>query len=265
MKELTMFSWNVNGIRALIKKEIYRGRDFFNWLKEESPDILCFQETKSQEEQIKDELLNPLDYRGYWRSAERKGYSGVVTFAKEEPLNVEYGLGIANLDKEGRFVALEFEKFILCNVYFPNGKKDQERLKYKMDYYDAFLEYCERKRSNGKSVIFCGDVNTAHKPIDLTHPKANENISGFLPIEREWMDKIVSMGYIDTFRFKHGAIPEKYSWWSVRNIGAREKNVGWRLDYFFVTEDLKEKIIEADILTDVMGSDHCPVSLKLKI
>lgn len=265
MKELAMISWNVNGIRALVKKEIYKGRDFYSWLKEESPDLLCIQETKSQKAQIKDELLNPLDYSSYWSSAERKGYSGVVTFSKEEPLNVEYGLGEANLDTEGRFVSTEYEKFVLCNVYFPNGKKNQERLGYKMYYYNAFLEFCERKRSEGKSVIFCGDVNTAHKPIDLTHPKANESISGFLPIEREWMDKIARMGYIDTFRLKHGDVPEKYTWWSVRNIGARERNVGWRLDYFFVTEDLKNNIIEANILPEVMGSDHCPVSLKLKL
>ena len=265
MKEITMLSWNVNGIRAMVKKEIYKGKDFCTWLEKDGPDILCLQETKANEEQIKDKLLNPLDYNGYWNSAERKGYSGVVTFTKEEPKNVEYGLGVAELDTEGRFVAIEFEKFVLCNVYFPNGKQSKERLQYKLDYYDAFLNYCEAKRKKGLSVIFCGDVNTAHKPIDLTHPQANEAISGFLPIEREWMDKIVNMGYIDTFRFKHGEVPEKYTWWSMRNIGARERNVGWRLDYFFVTEDLKENIIEANILPEIMGSDHCPVSLKLKI
>ena len=265
MKEFTMLSWNVNGIRAMVKKDIYKSRDFLDWLKENTPDILCIQETKAQIDQIKDDLLNPLEYRGYWNSAERKGYSGVVTFSKEEPLNVEYGLGVAKLDNEGRFVATEYENFILCNVYFPNGKKNKERLQYKLDYYDAFLDYCENKRKKGKSVIFCGDVNTAHKEIDLTHPKANETISGFLPIEREWMDKIVRMGYIDTFRLKHGDVPEKYTWWSMRNIGARERNVGWRLDYFFVTEDLKDNIIEAKILPEIMGSDHCPVSLKLKL
>jgi exodeoxyribonuclease-3 len=264
MNDLTLFSWNVNGIRALAKKNIYKEQDFFTWLKNESPDILCLQETKAHPDQVSEKLQNPPGYHGFWSAAERKGYSGTVTYTKEKPISVSTELGIKHLDNEGRHVITEHPNFILINSYFPNGKKDQERLDYKMEYYEEFLKYINKKRKEGKSIIFCGDVNTAHKPMDLTHPKGNEKISGFLPIEREWIDKVIAQGYIDTFRHFYPKLAEQYTWWTVRSIGAREKNVGWRLDFFFVSDDLMKNISESTILKDVMGSDHCPVSLKLK-
>ncbi len=260
-----LLSWNVNGIRALAKKKLVNEQDFFEWLEKVSPDFLCLQETKAHPDQVTEELLNPPGYKGYWSAAERKGYSGVVTFAKEEPINVTTELGSKKLDNEGRHVILEYSNFVLANSYFPNGKKNAERLQYKLDYYDKFLEVMENYRKNGKSVIFCGDVNTAHKPIDLTHPKANEAISGFLPIERAWLDKIIDMGYIDSLRHFYPDKPEKYTWWSMRNIGARDRNVGWRLDYFFVSSNLLEKVTKAYILTEVIGSDHCPVGLNINL
>lgn len=264
MKNLTLLSWNVNGIRALVKKYVYKDLTFLDWLEKESPDVLCLQETKAHPDQLKDNLLNIPNYHANWNAAERKGYSGVVTYSKEKPIDVTYNLSKAHLNNEGRLLITEFENFVLCNGYFPNGKKNAERLQYKMDFYDDFLKLIEEKRSSGKSIIFCGDINTAHKEIDLTHPKANEKISGFLPIERAWMDKVVQTGYIDSLRHLHKDEPNHHSWWSVRNIGARERNVGWRLDYFFISADLLPKMTTAYILTDIMGSDHCPVGLKLQ-
>jgi exodeoxyribonuclease-3 len=265
MKEFKLISWNVNGIRAALKKELIPNHDFYSWLKYEAPDILCIQETKAHPDQVPKELLELEGYYNYWSAAERKGYSGVVTFTKEKPINVTTTLGKKHLDNEGRHVITEFSNFVLLNSYFPNGKKNKERLDYKMEYYDVFLDYIEDIRKRGKSVIFCGDINTAHKPIDLTHPKANEKISGFLPIEREWMDKLIEKDYLDTFRHFYPNKKEAYTWWSVRNIGARERNVGWRLDYFFVSKNLIENVVDSYMLKDVMGSDHCPVGLKIKI
>jgi exodeoxyribonuclease-3 len=265
MKELTLLSWNVNGIRAISKKNVYQEQDFFSWLDSESPDFFCLQETKAHPDQVSEKLLNPPGYYGCWSAAERKGYSGVVTFTKEKPISVSTELGVKHLDTEGRHVITEYTDFILINSYFPNGKKNKERLDYKMKYYEEFLKYINKTRKQGKSIIFCGDVNTAHTPIDLTHPKGNEKISGFLPIEREWIDKVIDQGFIDSFRHFNPDVPEQYTWWSVRSIGARERNVGWRLDYFFVSDDLIKNVTEATILKDVLGSDHCPVLLKLKI
>lgn len=265
MKELKFISWNVNGIRAAIKKELKPNQDFYIWLKFESPDILCIQEIKASPEQVPNKLLNLEGYHSYWSAAERKGYSGVVTFTKEEPMNITTTLGRNHLDNEGRHVITEFPNFILLNSYFPNGKKNVERLNYKMEYYDVFLEYIEDLKKKGKSIIFCGDVNTAHKPIDLTHPKTNEKISGFLPTERAWIDKIIEKGYIDTFRHLHPDKVEAYTWWSVRNIGARDRNIGWRLDYFFVSKNLIDNVIDSYMLSDVKGSDHCPVGLKINV
>ena len=259
MNELTLLSWNVNGIRALVKKNVYLEQDFFTWFENLSPDVFCIQETKAHPDQVSKKLLNPLGYTGYWSVAERKGYSGVVTYTKTKPLSISTELGISHLDNEGRHVITEHPKFILINSYFPNGKMNQERLDYKMEYYAEFLKFINKKRKEGKSIIFCGDVNTAHKPIDLTHPKGNEKISGFLPIEREWIDEVIAQGYIDTFRHFFPDLAEQYTWWSVRNIGARERNVGWRLDYFFVSEDLLKNVVESSIMKDVMGSDHCPI------
>jgi len=250
-----IYSWNVNGIRAI------KGKGFIEWVISEKPDVLCIQETKIQEDQIVAQLKNIEGYYSYFSCAQKKGYSGVAIYTKQKPLSVNYGIGIEKFDSEGRILIAEYEDFILFSVYFPNGQKDEDRLSYKMEFYDELLAYCELLRKKGKKLIICGDYNTAHNPIDLKNPKANEKYSGFLPIERAWMDKFISYGYVDTFRHLHGE-EIKYSWWSYR-FKAREKNVGWRLDYFFVTEDLLSVVKEADILNEVVGSDHCPVSIIL--
>ena len=263
MREITLLSWNVNGIRAVSKKEIYQGLKFTEWLHKTKPDILCLQETKAHPEQLEPKLISPQGYKSYWNSAEKKGYSGVVTYSKLKPTKVNFSLNSNKFDSEGRVVETEYPDFVLFNVYFPNGKASDERLKYKMTFYDHFLDYINNLKEKGKSIIVCGDVNTAHKEIDLTHPKANEKISGFLPIERDWMDKFFSNGYVDTFRY-FNKDPKNYTWWSMRTR-ARERNVGWRLDYFFVSDDLIEQVTDAYILSDIYGSDHCPVGLKLKL
>ncbi len=262
----TLLSWNVNGIRAMSKKVIYQRVKFNTWLNRTSPDMLCIQETKAHPDQLTSKLLNPQGYKSYWNSAEKKGYSGVATYSKITPLRVNYKIGEEKFDREGRIIETEYPEFVLFNVYFPNGKLNEERLKYKLEFYDYFLGYIEKVREEGKSIVVCGDVNTAHTEIDLTHPKSNENVSGFLPIERKWIDKLLSLGYVDTFRHFNKE-PKHYTWWSVRNIvkgvTARERNVGWRIDYFFVTEDIIENVRESYMLPEVIGSDHCPLVLKL--
>jgi exodeoxyribonuclease-3 len=252
---LRLISWNVNGIRAIEKK------GFINWFESESPDILCLQETKAQPGQLSEALLKPKGYHVYWNSAEKKGYSGTVTYTKQKPVKGQE-LGIERFDSEGRTVMTEFENFILFNIYFPNGQKNEERLKYKLDFYDSYLKHVESLRQKGKSIILCGDVNTAHKPIDLARPKANEKVSGFLPVERKWLDKLVKKGYLDTFRH-FCKEPDHYTWWDYITR-ARERNVGWRIDYFFITEDLLPRLKDAFILSDVMGSDHCPIGIEIR-
>ncbi|MCG3223426.1 MAG: exodeoxyribonuclease III [Candidatus Heimdallarchaeota archaeon] len=264
MSEMTLISWNVNGIRAVSKKEVHENLKFNDWLNKLSPDILCIQEIKAQIDQLTEQIISPQGYTSYWHSAERKGYSGVATYSKTKPVRVNNNLGIEKFDVEGRVVETEFNNFTLFNVYFPNGKLNKERLRYKLDFYDAFLDYVIKLKEEGKSIIICGDVNTAHAEIDLTHAKANENISGFLEEEREWIDRLIAAGFIDSFR-KFNKGPEHYTWWSMRNIGARDRNVGWRIDYFFVSKDLEDKLTDAYMLSDVMGSDHCPIVLKLKL
>jgi exodeoxyribonuclease-3 len=257
MKEMEILCWNVNGVRAVQKK------GFLDWLQQVSPDILCLQETKVQLGEISPELKQPADYYAYWDFPERKGYSGVVTFTKEKPLEVENGFGIKRFEIEGRAIITRYPEFTLFNIYFPNGKMSRERLQYKMDFYDAFLDFAESLKTRGEKLIVCGDFNTAHKEVDLARPKENENVSGFLPMEREWMDKFVAHGFVDTFRHFNKE-PGYYTWWSLRTR-ARERNIGWRLDYFFVTENLLGSVIEASILSNVEGSDHCPVGIKLRL
>lgn len=252
---MKIYSWNVNGIRAIKRK------GFLDWMGEEQPDIIGLQETKIQDEQISDDLRNIEGYNSYFSFAERKGYSGVALYTKEEPISVRYGIGIERFDKEGRVLIAEYPEFTLLNVYFPNGKRNKERLKYKLDFYDDILDYCEELRAKGQQLIIFGDYNTAHHEIDLKNPQANEGTSGFLPIEREWFDKLLEYGYLDTYRYFYPGKVE-YSWWSYRTR-ARERNAGWRIDYHFVSDRLTEKIKDAKILTDVMGSDHCPVTLEL--
>lgn len=253
----TLYSWNVNGIRAAQKK------GFLDWLHQTKPDILGIQETKAHPDQLDEELRNPAGYHAYWASAERKGYSGVALFTRIEPNSVQIGLGIDEYDREGRTIVAEFDEYVLITAYFPNGSRDHSRVPFKMAYKKSFLEFCNQLRSQGKKIVFCGDVNTAHREIDLARPKENQNTTGFLPIEREWLDKVVEQGYIDTFRFLHPEKTEAYSWWAYWGK-ARERNVGWRLDYFFTSPDLKENILAAEILAEVQGSDHCPVLLTIE-
>ena len=257
MKKLRILSWNVNGIRAAQKK------GFIDWVSKESPDIICLQETKAHPEQLSKELLNINGYKSYFSSSiVKKGYSGVAIYTKQEPVKVERGFGISKFDDEGRIIVADYKKFVLINIYYPNGKASDIRLKYKMDFYDAFLKYTENLKSKGKKLVICGDVNTAHKEIDLARPKENEKVSGFLPIEREWMDKFFSHGYHDTFRMFNSE-PEQYSWWD-QVTRARDRNVGWRIDYFFVSENFKKNVKDAFIMQDVMGSDHCPVGIDIE-
>ena len=255
-KSLRLISWNVNGIRASHKKGL------LGWFKKVNPDMLCLQETKAHPDQLVDELKNVEGYISYFSSAEKKGYSGVVIYTQRKPLNVQHGIGIKKFDSEGRFIITEFEEFILFNIYFPNGKASPERLKYKMDFYDSFLKHCKKLLKQGKKIVICGDVNTAHKEIDLARPKENSKTSGFLPEEREWIDKFLAAGFIDTFRMFNQE-PENYTWWDMVTR-ARDRNVGWRIDYFYASENLKDNIKSASILSSVMGSDHCPIELELK-
>lgn len=253
---MKLLCWNVNGIRAIARK------GFLEWLEHEQPDILCLQETKASPDQLDKALLEPDHYFAYWHSSVvKKGYSGVVTYTKKKPLHVEYGMLGEKFDGEGRVVMTEFKEFALFNVYFPNGKASGDRLNFKLEFYEAFLKKIEDLRKKGKKIIFCGDINTAHKEIDLARPKENEDISGFLPIERKWIDRVVEKGYIDTLREFHKG-PDLYTWWSLQ-AGARPRNVGWRIDYFFLQPELKKHLKDAYILPDVMGSDHCPVGIKL--
>ena len=256
MKKIKLISWNVNGIRAAYKK------GFLDWFKSAKPDILCLQETKAMREQLPDDLLNVDGYSSYFSSAEKKGYSGTATYTKVIPVKVENGIGIKKFDSEGRFLVTEFEEFILFNIYFPNGKAKEERLQYKMDFYEAFLKHLKKLLKQGKKIVICGDVNTAHKEIDLARPKPNEKISGFLPQEREWIDKLLKTGFIDTLRVFNQK-PEQYTWWDMMTR-ARDRNVGWRIDYFFISDNLKDNLKNAFILSEVMGSDHCPVGIELK-
>ena len=254
---MRLISWNVNGIRAAVKK------GFLDYLKKEEPDILCIQESKAHKEQLSSEILNEHGYHTYWHSGIKKGYSGVATFCKKEPLFVQEGIGIKKYDDEGRVIITEHDDFLLYNIYFPNGQKDDTRLNYKLDFYDDLLPIINEQVESGNNVIVTGDWNTAHHPIDLARPKENINTSGFMPIEREKLDTYVSQGWVDTFRLFHDE-PERYSWWTYR-FGARQRNVGWRIDYFFVNHDMVEFCYDADIHHKVLGSDHCPVSLELDI
>ena len=257
MKELNFISWNVNGIRAVDKKQALR------WVDETPIDFLALQEIKAEEEQIPQSIFDKNFSEVHVNSSSKKGQSGVALFANQKSLHVDTAKNVDILN-EGRINEFHFGDIVFFNVYFPNGQRNDERLEYKMAFYERFLAHCEALRKEGKSIVICGDVNTAHKEIDIARPKANENTSGFLKMERDWLDKFLSYGYIDTFRYVHGDAKDRYSWWSYR-AGARGNNVGWRIDYFYVSEDLKDNILDANILDDIMGSDHCPISLKLQV
>ncbi|PCJ21404.1 MAG: exodeoxyribonuclease III [Candidatus Cloacimonadota bacterium] len=250
---MKVISFNVNGIRAIEKK------GFLDYLQNEDADYVCLQETKANIDQLSEEVLKPKGYHSIWCSAEKKGYSGVAIYSKNEIKNYKTGFSDERFNNEGRILIADLNDFVLINIYFPNGTKDDIRLQYKMDFYNQLL--VELDKLKDKKVLICGDYNTAHNEIDLTHPKPNAKRSGFLPIERAWMDKFCDFGFIDTWRHFH---PDevKYSWWSYR-MGARTKNVGWRLDYHFVSENMISNVKSAFIQNDIMGSDHCPVGVEL--
>ncbi len=253
---MRLLSFNVNGIRAIEKK------GFLDWLEKESPDILGLQETKAHPEQLNDKILKPNGYQSFWSAAEKKGYSGVAIYTKKKPKSVIEGLGIKEFDSEGRTLIADYDDFILFNIYYPNGGAGNQRVPFKMRFYEAFLKKAESLRKAGKALIVCGDVNTAHTEIDLARPKENEKNTGFLPEERAWVSKFIQCGYVDTFRhFVKDA--GRYSWWDYKT-GARARDVGWRIDYFFVSENLLPRLKKAFILKDVQGSDHCPVGIELK-
>jgi exodeoxyribonuclease-3 len=255
---MKLISWNVNGLRAVINKGF---KDFF---KEIDADIFSIQETKMQEAQLDENILQIFEgYNAYWNSAEKKGYSGTAIFTKQKPLNVTYGIGKEEHDKEGRVITLEFEKFYMVNIYTPNSKRELERLDYRQIWEDEIREYLLDLNAN-KPVVMCGDLNVAHNEIDLKNPKTNRKNAGFTDEERAKMTELLNAGFVDTFRYKYPEVEGKYSWWSYM-FHAREKNAGWRIDYFIISENLKDKIEDAKILDDIYGSDHCPVELDLNI
>jgi len=249
---MKLISWNVNGIRACLTKGF---ADFFN---EIDADIFCIQETKCQPGQIELEFEG---YTSYWNSAEKKGYSGTAIFTKIKPINVTYGIGIEEHDKEGRVITLEFENFYMVDIYTPNSKRELERLDYRQIWEDEIRKYL-LKLNECKSVIMCGDLNVAHKEIDLKNPKTNRHNAGFTDEERKKMTELLDAGFIDTFRLLYPNKEDAYSWWSYMGR-AREKNIGWRIDYFIVSKDIKDKVKEAEIYPQIMGSDHCPVGLEI--
>jgi exodeoxyribonuclease-3 len=254
----TIISWNVNGLRAIHRKGA------FERLLAEQADIICLQETKSNPDQLPEDLRNPSGYQSYFHFPTlKKGYSGVAIYSKDTPLRVQNDLGIEEMDQEGRVIMAEYKDFVLINCYFPNGGGAPERLKYKLEFYDHFLKFVEKLKKSNPNIIFCGDVNVAHTEIDLARPKENETHVGFLPVERAWMDKLVSHGWTDIFRHFSPTKEGAYTYWDMKTY-ARERNVGWRIDYFFTTPDMLKKVESIEILDEILGSDHCPIKITLK-
>ena len=251
---MKLISWNVNGIRACLNKGF---KEFFGKI---DADIFCIQETKCQQEQVELEFEN---YCSYWNSAEKKGYSGTAIFTKKKPINVTYGIGIEEHDKEGRIITLEFQNFYLVNNYTPNSKRELERLSYRMIWEDEIRSYLLKLNEN-KPVIMCGDLNVAHKEIDLKNPKQNKKNAGFTDEERNKMTELLTAGFIDSFRYLYPEKENEYTWWSYMGK-AREKNIGWRIDYFIVSKDIEVKIENAKIYQEILGSDHCPVELEINL
>ena len=254
----SIISWNVNGLRAVHRK------GNIEQVLHMKPDILCIQETKTLPEQLPAELKDMEGYHSYFHfPTQKKGYSGVAIYSKEEPLKVSRDMGIEEFDQEGRLIIAEYKDFTLINCYFPNGGGAPERLRYKLDFYDYFLEFINKLHKKQLNIIFCGDLNVAHKPIDLARPKENETHVGFLPIERAWIDKLISHNWIDVFRHFYPDRTEAYTYWDMKTF-ARERNVGWRIDYFFSSPEMLGKIKSIEILDNILGSDHCPIQLVLK-
>lgn len=250
-------TWNVNGLRAALSK------DALNWAWMQAPDVLCLQEIKARPDQIDDDdLQNFAAYQRYWHPAERAGYSGVSTWSLQDPERVQIGFGEARFDIEGRVIMTRHSGFLLFNVYVPNGQRDHSRLAYKLEFYAYLLDLCDQLHAQGEKIVICGDFNTAHQEIDLRNPKQNQNTSGFLAEERAWIDRYLEHGLVDIYRELY---PEQvqYTWWTYR-FGARQRNIGWRLDYYLITEDLVDRVTDVIIHEEIMGSDHCPVSLSLE-
>lgn len=260
---MRIISWNTNGLRATAKQGY-----FFPLFKKYKPDVVCLQETKAEESQLTDETKNITGYYSYFsHSQTKKGYSGVAIYTKEKPLKVFYDMGLPakqkHLDAEGRILGVKLKNFTVITGYFPNGGSGPHRLEYKLEFYDAFLKFINKLRANGEHVIFCGDVNTAHTEIDLARPKANEENTGFLPIERAWITKVIKNNFLDVWRELHPNKKDVYTYWD-QKTASRTRNVGWRIDYFFADATLMKKIKSASMLTDYMGSDHCPITLEIK-
>jgi exodeoxyribonuclease-3 len=253
---LKITTWNVNGYRAILRK------DAMQWIPDVTPDVLCLQETKLQIDQISEDEASIDGYDSVWNSAERKGYSGVATFFNKQPIEIETGIGIEKFDNEGRVIRLKFEDFFLYNIYFPNGGEGNKRVPFKLEFYEELLKICDDLHDQGEKLIITGDFNTAHNEIDLANPKANEKNTGFLPEERVWIDKYLEHQFVDAYRELY---PDRvqYTWWTYR-YNARMNNIGWRLDYYLISESLMERVEDVVIHTEIMGSDHCPVTLILK-
>ncbi len=254
---MKIVTWNINGLRAVL------GKGALDWVRAESPDVVCLQEIKSRPDQLTDEHLRQLEgFQVHWHPAQRPGYSGVATLLREPPLAVEMGLGIPEFDTEGRVICTHHPRFRLYNIYFPNGQRGQDRVDFKLDFYAKLLDLCDRLHSSGEKIILCGDFNTAHNEIDLANPKSNETTSGFLPEERVWIDIYLQHGFVDAFRSLY---PDRvqYTWWTYIT-NARARNIGWRLDYYLVSEALMPRVKEVVIHDQVMGSDHCPVLLRIE-
>lgn len=254
---MKIISYNLNGIRAATTK------GFINWLEEESPDVICIQETKAQIDQMPTFELNSIGYDCYYFSAQKKGYSGVAILTKTKPDQVTYGMGIEKYDNEGRFIRADYGDLSIISVYHPSGTSGEERQDFKMQWLTDFQNYIHELSKTRKELIICGDYNICHREIDIHDPKGNAKNSGFLPEEREWMEGFIRSGYTDSFRHLYPETKDKYSWWSYRH-NSRAKNKGWRIDYCMVSDSIKDRIISADILSEVKHSDHCPVSLTLK-
>lgn len=262
MSRYRILSWNVSGLRAVAGKEVLDGRNLPDYLLHDSPDICCLQETKVDVKSLPTGVSRIGTYFFYLNPAERKGYSGVGLYTRKEPEEVVYGFGAPEFDHEGRIIIARYPEFTLYNIYFPNGGASDDRLAFKLRFYDAFLAHIMERDAAGDRIVICGDVNTAHLPIDLARPKENSKVSGFLPIEREWLNRLVSTGFVDTFRmFESGG--GFYTWWDYKTR-ARTRNVGWRIDYFFVNERMKSNVVSSVIRNEVMGSDHCPIELVIQ-
>ena len=255
---VNLISWNVNGIRAVCKKD-----EFWQWFKNTDADIINFQEVRATQDKLPRKITDRTSFHQFFNEAEKKGYSGVGTLSKMEPVSVVKGLGVEELDSEGRVLRLEYPNFLLYNIYFPNSGMNAKRLDYKVDFCNELLDQLVDLKNQGKNILITGDYNIAHHPIDVYNPKNCEGKSGYLPEEREWLDRLEKAGFVDTFRlFDEGE--NNFTWWSYRTK-ARERNAGWRLDYFYVNEEIKDNVKSAKILSDVYGSDHCPVSLEIDL